>query len=96
MRHESTPQSSALRRFALQLPRLAPIIDPVPIKHAVGGVAVLLNLNEKIACANGMKSTGRQKHCVAWFHFDPVDVVGGRAGVAGDGLRSRAGDGDAA
>ena len=47
------------RLIEMKLTRLAALINAIPIEHAVGGVAVLLDLDENIAAANSVKSTGR-------------------------------------
>src|SRR4029077_4647683 len=44
------------RLIEMKLTRLAALINAIPIEHAVGGVAVLLDLDENIAAANSVKS----------------------------------------
>src|ERR1017187_2609487 len=60
----------------MQLARLSGIVGAVPIKHAMSGVTVLLDLDQQIAGANRMKSSGWQKHRVAGFDANLMNVVG--------------------
>ena len=67
--------------FNMQRPRLTGVIDAIPIEKAISGVAVLLHLNQNIACANGVKSAGGQEHCVASLHRDSMDTFGNCSGM---------------
>lgn len=50
----------ALQRLLdVELARLAFVINTVPIEHAIRGVAVLLDLDEKIAFSNRMQAARR-------------------------------------
>src|ERR1700730_11225561 len=59
----------------VQLARFAAVIDAVPIEHAVSGVAILLDLDQQITCANCMKPPCRQKHGVAGFDAASMNAV---------------------
>ena len=48
------------RLFHMELSWLAIDTEPVPIKHAVSRVTVLLNLEKHIASADGMESAARE------------------------------------
>lgn len=64
----------ALQRLIdMQLPRLAFVVEAVPIEHPIRGVAVLLDLHQKVTCADRMKTSGGKKHRVAWFHRNGVN-----------------------
>src|SRR5205823_4251438 len=44
--------------------------------HAIGGVAVLLNFDQHVAGADGVKPSGRQKHGIALLHANRVNMIG--------------------
>src|SRR6266576_2347799 len=52
--------------------RLACVIDAVPIENTIRGVAVLLDLNQDITGAYGVKSARGKKHGVTSLHRDRV------------------------
>src|SRR5438105_6372154 len=63
----------------MQLSRLASrLIYTVPIEHAIRRVTVLLDLDKNVSSAHGVKSPRRQKHCVAGFNTNRVDIGGSR------------------
>ena len=59
----------------MQLSRLAFVIEAVPIKHAVRGVAVLLNLDQKIARADCVDASSGKKHRIAGLHANFLNAV---------------------
>ena len=50
--------------------------DSVPVEHSVGGVAVLLDLEDDEAFADGVESAAGDEEAVAGLGFDDVDDVG--------------------
>src|SRR5260370_21983610 len=63
----------------MELSRLAFVIASVPIEHAIGGVTVLLDLDQHIAGANGMETSSWQKNGVAGLDRNCVDEIGDSA-----------------
>ena len=55
--------------------RPALVVDAIPIEDAICGVAVLLNLDEQIAAADGVKTSRREEHGVAGFDANRVNTV---------------------
>src|SRR5205085_2466362 len=55
----------------------------VPIEHAIGGVAILLNLDQHVAGADPMKSSCRQKHRVASVRANHLDMIGSGSAAQG-------------
>ena len=60
----------------MQLSRLASCgIHAVPIEHAIGGVAILLDFNEHVAGPHGVKTASWKEHGVARFNGNLVNVI---------------------
>ena len=60
--------------FNMERSWLAGVIDAVPIENTIRGVAVLLNFNQDITSANGVKSACGKEHRVTFLHRDRVDT----------------------
>ena len=67
------------RLIDMELSRLAFVIASVPIEHAIGGVTVLLDLDQHIAGANGMETSSGQKNGVAGLDRNCVGEIGDSA-----------------
>src|SRR6266403_3630731 len=63
----------------MQLPRLAFVIASVPIEYTIGGVTVLLDLDQHIAGANGVETSSGQKNGVAGLDRNCVNEIGDSA-----------------
>src|SRR5439155_23198944 len=64
----------------MQLPRFASrLVDAVPIEYAIGGVTVLLDLDQHIAGAHGVKTSSGQKNGVAGLDRNCVGEIGDSA-----------------
>jgi len=63
------------RLLDVELAGLTGIIAPVPIEDTIRRVAVLLDFDEKIACAHCVKTSGRKKCGVTWFDTNFVNVI---------------------
>src|SRR5207237_568103 len=45
----------------MKFSRLTLLVDSVPIENAISGVAILLDLDQEVSGANGVKPSGRHK-----------------------------------
>jgi hypothetical protein len=63
------------RLFDVELPRLTVEAKPVPIKDAIGCIAVLLNFKDKIACINGMEPAARDKYKIVLPARYPMEEI---------------------
>ena len=77
--------------FDVEVARFAIEAESVPVEDAIGGVAVLLDLVDEEASADGVEATGGDKEAIAGARIEDVDEVGGGAigegceeGLAGD------------
>ena len=63
----------------MQLSRLASrLVDAVPIEYAIGGVTVLLDLDQHIAGADAVETSSGQKNGVAGLDRNCVNKIGDR------------------
>src|ERR1700722_14646081 len=60
------------RFFNMELPRLAIQAEPVPIKHAVRRIAVLLNLEQHITGVDGVEPAARDENITVCLGRDPM------------------------
>src|SRR4029077_18518415 len=74
----------ALQRLIhMKLSSLTLIIDSVPIENAISGVAVLLDLDQDVSAADGVKSPGRQENGVPVLRPDRVNTIGDSSRMKG-------------
>src|SRR4051812_20725750 len=59
----------------MHLTRGTAFLGTIPIVNPIGGVAVLLDLDDDIAGAEGVEPAARQKNRVAGFHFKKVQML---------------------
>ena len=86
--------SKSIERIAcstMQLTRLAVQPDAIPVKDAIGGVGVLLDLENDVAGADGVQAAAGQVDGVAGLRLDPMQAIG-HGPVADLLLESVAGD----
>ena len=55
--------------------RVPAVVGAVPIENAIGRVAVLLDLDDHIARADGVHAAAREKHPVARFYRHAMDML---------------------
>src|SRR5437868_12916338 len=67
----------------MKFSRLTLLVDPVPIENAVSGVAILLDLDQEVSGANGVKPSRRHKHGSTALHSDLVNTIGNGSGMKG-------------
>ena len=77
--------------FDMEVARFAIEAESIPVEDAIGGVAVLLDLVNEEACADGVEAAGGDEEAIAGARMEGVDEVGGGAvgegceeGLAGD------------
>src|SRR5204863_914776 len=64
----------------MQLSRLASrLVDAVPIEYAIGGVTVLLDLDQHIAGADGVETSSGEKNGLAGLDRNCVNKIGDSA-----------------
>src|SRR5580704_2403251 len=67
------------RLFDVDCPRLAVQSEPVPIKDAVGRIAILLNLQDDIACTNRVESAAWNKNKTVLPARNPMKKISDNA-----------------
>jgi hypothetical protein len=77
--------------FDMEVARFAIEAESIPVEDAIGGVAVLLDLVNEEAGADGVEAAGGDEKAIAGARMEDVDEVGGGAigegceeGLAGD------------
>ena len=73
------------RFFDVHLPRLAGVVEPVPVENAVGGVGGHLDFGDEKPCADGVDGAGRQKMTFTGLYRYFYQEVGHGAGFDGVG-----------
>ena len=67
------------RLFDVDCPRLAVLAQAVPIKDAVGRVAILLNLQDDIAGTDRVESAARDKNITVLLARNPMKKISDNA-----------------
>ena len=65
----------------MELAGLAVQPEAVPIEHAIGGVRILLDLEDDEAAAQGMDAAARQQQSITRLDAKAVETLGHGAGL---------------